>query len=186
MGSFQQITNSSETHPAAAANVSAGNWYAVQTRSRHEKFVSYQLKSRAIAHYLPIVTEVHRWSDRRKKVEVPLFSGYVFVNVPPTNEERVRVLRTDGVVRFVGHSPQGTPIPDAEIHAVKTLIEQNVSWLAYPFLKIGQRVRIRGGALDGVEGILQSQNGEGMLVVSVNAIQRSLSVTIQGYKVEAM
>ncbi|MBV9180875.1 MAG: UpxY family transcription antiterminator, partial [Acidobacteria bacterium] len=148
--------------------------------------VSYQLRNRAIDHYLPMVTEIHRWSDRRKKVEVPLFSGYVFVCVPPTNEERVRVLRTDGVVRFVGHSAQGTPIPQAEIQSVRSLIEQKVSWSTHPFLEVGQRIRVRGGALDGVEGIFQSQHGEGVLVVSVNAIQRSLSVSIQGYQVEVV
>jgi transcription termination/antitermination protein NusG len=183
VSSLQMIMNSSETYPTAAGSTS---WYAVQTRSRHEKFVSHQMSNRSIAHYLPVVTEVHRWSDRRKKVEVPLFSGYVFVNVPPTNEDRVRVLRTDGVVRFVGHSPQGTPIPEAEIGAVRRLVEQNVTWAVHPFLQVGQRIRIRGGALDGLEGIFQAQNGEGMLIVSVNAIQRSLSVTIQGYKVEAV
>ena len=160
------------------------NWYAVHTRSRHEKFVSFQLQSRGIPHYLPIITEVHRWSDRRKKVELPLFPGYVFVNVAPTNEERVRVLRADGVVRFVGNTYEGTQIPTEEIESVKTLVEQHVPWVAYPFLKIGQRIRIRGGALDGVEGIFESRNGEEMLVVSVNAIQRSLSIRIRGYNIE--
>jgi transcriptional antiterminator NusG len=162
------------------------NWYALQTRSRHEKFVSYHLQNHGITYYLPVITEVHRWSDRRKKVEVPLFSGYVFVQIIPTNEERVRVLRTNGAVGFVGHSPGGTPIPGEQIDAVRTLVDQKVPWVTHPFLQAGQRIRIRGGALDGVEGIFQSRNGEDVMIVSVNAIQRSLSVSIHGYNIEVM
>jgi transcriptional antiterminator NusG len=161
-------------------------WYALQTRARHERMVKKHLADRGIMTYLPTVTEVHRWSDRKKKVEVPLFSGYVFVHVAPTNEERVRVLRADGVVRFVGASAEGTPIPEEEIESVRSLIDQKVPWAAHPFLKVGQRIRIRGGALDGVEGIFQSRSGEDILVVSVNAIQRSLSISIRGYNIEVV
>jgi transcription antitermination factor NusG len=158
----------------------------VQTRSRHEKFVSSHLQSLGIPHYLPVVTEVHRWSDRKKKVEMPLFSGYVFVQIPATNEDRVRVLRTDGVVRFVGHCPGGTPIPEEEITSVRTLVDQEVPWATHPFLQVGQRIRIRGGALDGLEGFFQSQSGHDVLVVSVSAIQRSLSVSLRGYDIEVV
>jgi transcription antitermination factor NusG len=175
-----------QTGSASTAATVPANWYAIQTRSRHEKFVSYQLQSRGIEHYLPIITEVHSWSDRKKKVELPLFSGYVFVHVAPINEERVRVLRADGVVRFVGPSAEGTPIPEEEIQSVRMLIDQKVPWVAHPFLKVGQRIRIRGGALDGVEGIFQSRSGEDMLVVSVDAIQRSLSISIRGYNIEVV
>ncbi|MBV8475541.1 MAG: UpxY family transcription antiterminator [Acidobacteria bacterium] len=161
-------------------------WYAVQTRSRHEKLVAYQLQIRSIEHYLPVATQVHRWSDRRKRVEVPLFSGYVFVRVVPNNQERVRVLRINGAVRFIGNSAEGTPIPDQEIEGVRMLIEHNIPCATYPFLKVGQRIRIRGGALDGLEGIFQSRNGEETLVVSVDAIQRSLSVSMRGYHIEVV
>lgn len=186
MSSAHQITTWPKVIPGSAAGNIPAHWYAVQTRSRHEKFVCHQLQSRGIAHYLPIITEVHRWSDRKKRVELPLFSGYVFVHVLPTNEERVRVLRAEGVVRFVGHSPEGTPIPQEEIESVRTLMEQKVPWVAHTFLKVGQRVRVRGGALEGVEGIFQSRNGDDMLVVCVNAIERSLSISIRGYDIEAV
>jgi len=128
--------------------------------------------------------QIHRWSDRRKRIEVPLFAGYVFVRVIPRNEERVRVLQINGVVRFVGHAPGGTPIPEEQIECVRLLIEHNIPWATHPFLKVGQRIRIRGGALDGLEGIFQSRNGEETLIVSIDAIQRSLSVSIRGYRVE--
>jgi transcription termination/antitermination protein NusG len=162
------------------------SWYAVQTRSRHEKLVAYHLETRGVFRYLPTVVETHRWSDRRKRVELPLFPGYVFVRVLECNQERVKVLRTPGVVRFVGHSPSGTPIPDVQIESIRTLIAQNVPWSSQPFLKVGQRVRIRGGSLDGVEGIFLRRNGEDTLVISVDAIQRSLSISVKGYDFQVL
>ena len=160
------------------------NWYAVHTRSRHERIVSQRLQEKGISTYLPIVNEVHHWSDRRKVVQIPLFSCYLFVRIPPVNESRLEVLRIDSVLGFVGVRGQGTAIPDAQIDSVRTLVEENLPMHAYPFLKIGQRVRIRSGALCGVEGILVSRNGDDTLIISIEAIQRSLAVRIQGYDVE--
>src|ERR1700684_3131647 len=166
--------------------VNTENWYAVHTRARHERAIAQRLREQGINTFLPLVTEVHRWSDRRKSVEVPLFGCYVFVKVPPTGEDRLRVLRMDGVFKFVGTRGVGTPIAEAQIDAVRTLIGQQVPWSSYPFLQIGQRVRVRGGALDGVEGILLSRNDDNTLVVSIDAIQRSLAVRIEGYDVEPL
>src|SRR5262249_53545074 len=136
--------------------------------------------------FLPMLTEVHRWSDRKKIVQLPMFSCYVFVQLVPTNERRLRVLQTDGVISFVGSQRVGTAIPDEQIETVRTLMEQKVGCQSHPFLKVGQRVRVRGGALDGMEGVLVSQNGDDSLVISVDAIQRSLAVRINGYRVEAV
>jgi transcription termination/antitermination protein NusG len=169
-----------------AAMVESGieNWYAVNTRARHERVVAQRLIEQGVTTFLPLVTEVHRWSDRRKSVEVPLFGCYVFVKLPPTGEDRLRVLRIDGVFKFVGARGVGTPIAESQIDAVRTLIGQQIPWSTHPFLQIGQRVRVRGGALDGVEGILLSRNEDNTLVVSIDAIQRSLAVRIQGYDIE--
>ncbi|MBV9341418.1 MAG: UpxY family transcription antiterminator [Acidobacteria bacterium] len=158
----------------------------MQTRSRHEKLVACHLQTRGVVHYLPIVIETHRWSDRRKRLELPLFPGYVFVRVVDSNLRRVEVLRTPGVVRFVGHSPSGTVVPDEQIESIRKLIEENIPWVSHPFLKVGQRVRVRGGALDNLEGIVVRRNGEDALVISVDAIQRSLSVSIKGYDLEVV
>lgn len=160
------------------------NWYAVHTRARHERVVAQRLTEQGVTTFLPLVTEVHRWSDRQKSVELPLFGCYVFVRLSPTGEERLRVLRIDGVFKFVGARGSGTPIAESQIDAVRKLIGQQIPWSAHPFLQIGQRVRVRGGALDGVEGILLSRDEDNTLVVSVDAIQRSLAVRIQGYDVE--
>lgn len=161
-------------------------WYAVHTRARHEKVVAQRLQDGGLTAFLPLVTEVRRWSDRKKSVELPLFGCYVFVRLAPTSEERMRVLRIDSVLNFVGIRGQGTPIPDPQIDAVRTLIEEQMPWSTHPFLKIGQRVRIRSGALSGLEGILVSRNGDRTLVLSVDAIQRSLAVRIEGYDVEPL
>ena len=161
-------------------------WFAVQTRSKHERVVSHHLAMRGVSHYLPTVCEIHRWTDRRKKVELPLFPGYVFVQIIAHNEHRVEVLRIPGIVRFVGSSPEGAAIPDAQIEFVRKLIGENLPWTSHPFLKAGQRIRIRGGALDQVEGVFVRRNGEGALIVSIDAIQRSLAVSIQGYDFEVI
>jgi transcription antitermination factor NusG len=162
------------------------HWYAVHTRARHERVVAHRLIEQGVNTFLPLVTEVHRWSDRKKSVELPLFGCYVFVKLAPTGEERLRVLRIDGVFKFVGARGLGTPIAESQIEAVRTLIGQQIPWSAHPFLQIGQRVRVRGGAMDGVEGILLARNDDNTLVVSIDAIQRSLAVRIEGYDVEPL
>jgi transcription termination/antitermination protein NusG len=182
LSSVNQIASWRSPSPAAGVP----SWYAIQTRSRHEKIVAHQLQTKGITHYLPIVTEIHKWSDRCKKVELPLFSCYVFVQVVPTNESRVTVLKTDGVVRFIGQHAEGTAIPDEQIESVRTLLAQGVACTSHPFLRVGQRVRVRGGALDGVEGIFQSCVGDDTLIVSIDAIQRSLAVRIKGYDIDVV
>ena len=163
------------------------NWYAVQTRARNEKVVCERLQEQGLDTFLPLVTEVRRWSDRKKKVELPLFSCYVFVKLTFTNsDERMRVYRTSGVFRIVSMRGEAIPIPDEQIDALRTVVTQQVAWSAHPFLKIGQRVRIRGGSLEGVEGVLLSRNGDRTLIISVDAIQRSLAVSVEGYDVEAL
>ena len=137
--------------------------------------------------FLPLVTEIRRWSDRKKKVELPLFSCYVFVKlVASNNDERMRVYRTNGVFRIVSMRGEAIPIPEEQIEALRTVVTQEVPWVEHPFLKIGQRVRIRGGSLEGVEGVLLSRNGDRTLIISVDAIQRSLAVRVEGYDVEAL
>jgi len=168
----------------AEQDSSSGAWYAIQTHPRHERVVAIELQIRGVSTFLPLVREVHRWSDRRKTVELPLFSSYVFVHLAATTEARARVLRSGGVLRFVGQHAGGTPIPDEQIESVKMLVAKNLPCVNHPFLNTGQRVRIRGGALDGLEGIFRSQNGEDALVVSLDAIQRSLAIQIKGYDIE--
>jgi transcriptional antiterminator RfaH len=168
---------SSETRPDTS------HWYAVQTRVHQERIVKERLAGQGVTTFLPLITELHRWSDRRKKIELPLFSSYVFVRFAPTPQELLRVRCVGGVVRIIGSGGAGTPIPDEEIDSIRMLLSQRPPWYSHPFLKSGQRVRIRGGALDGLEGIFLSRGGDDTLVVSVAAIQRSLAVRISGYDI---
>lgn len=166
--------------PAAAPK----KWYAVHTRSRHEKAVAAQLRGRGVDTYLPLVAEIHRWSDRRKRVQVPLFPGYAFIHACESAETVATVAQVESVVRIAGAHPSGTPIPDREIEALQRLLSQNIPCVYHPFLKVGQRVRIRSGVLDGLEGTLVALKGATSLVISIELIQRSLAVRIEGYDVE--
>jgi transcription antitermination factor NusG len=159
-------------------------WFAVQTRPRHEKRVSAELLEKGISAFLPVVSATRQWSDRRRVVELPLFSQYVFVRIAQNLTTRVSVLRTNGVTDFVGPRGIGAPIPDQEIERVQRVVAHGVSVSPHPFLNVGNHVRIRGGALDGLQGILTAVNGDQTLVLSVKLIQRSLAIRIAGFAVE--
>ncbi len=179
------LQNWSSLVPVPITPAQCENWYALHTRPRHEKLVALRLNERGVDTFLPIVTEVHRWSDRNKVLQLPLFTSYVFAKFIPNRAERLRVLRVGGVLALVGNCGEGTPIPNEQIDAVRAVIDSALTWSVHPFLKIGQRVRIRSGALDGLEGVLVSRNGSDRLVISIDAIQRSLAVQVEGYQVEA-
>jgi transcription antitermination factor NusG len=170
--------------PELAIGLPPAQWYALQTRPRHEKRVATELAQKGVSAFLPLVTETRQWSDRRMRIELPLFSCYLFVNIVPTPEARVAVLSSYGALGFVGTNRDLVPVPENQIDDVRRLVANKVPFAAHPFLKIGQRVRIRGGALDGIEGILERRQGSARLVISVQTIQRSLSLSIEGYDVE--
>lgn len=160
------------------------SWYAVHVRSRHEKRVASELERKGIRAFLPLYREVRQWSDRRMTIETPLFSCYAFVNIDSSVSSRVEVLCTTGVLTFVGGNQKSLSIPDSEIENLQTILHNRVSVDHHPFLAIGQRVRVRGGAMEGIEGILTRVNGSSRLVISVKTIQRSLSIVVDGYRVE--
>lgn len=184
MGSLQQIWQPTAIVPSPVAEEVETHWYAVHTRARHEKMVATQLRNKGIETFLPLITQTHRWSDRNKKIRLPLFSCYTFVRLDVSPYKQVKVLQTPGVVGFVGIRGTGLPIPNKEIEDIRTLLASDVPCTLYPFLKVGQRLRIRGGCLDGVEGILVAKNSNRSLIVSIEMIQRSVSVCIEGYDLE--
>jgi transcription antitermination factor NusG len=159
-------------------------WYALHIRSRHEKKAEQELQQKGFESFLPLCCQINRWSDRRKKVELPLFPGYSFVRLVLTPEARVAVLRSMGVVAFVGTPAAITPVSDVEIEDVRRLLNHGTAISAHPYCRVGQRVRVRGGALDGLEGIVSEIDGIRRLVVSVETVQRSISVSLDGYDVE--
>jgi transcription antitermination factor NusG len=159
-------------------------WFAVHTRARHETRVFYELQNQSICGFVPMICEVHRWTDRRKIVNVPLFPCYTFVRLIPSPEVRLRVLQTPGVLRLVGFGGKPAPIPEEQIHSIKRVLARNVPFSSCGFLSLGQRVRIRGGALEGVEGILVGRNGDRKLVISIELIHQSIAIVVEGYDIE--
>jgi transcription antitermination factor NusG len=181
-----QIVNPVSLPAAASVSEHGTGWYAIRTRSRHEKVAANELDARGIQVFLPLVSSVRQWSDRRTEVNLPLFPGYAFVRVAYFSPDRVRVLKASGVVGFVGPSSAGSSIPDEQIEAIRTVLVRKVPVKDHPFLKVGQRIRVRGGSLNGVQGILVAVNGLRSLVISVEPIQRSLSINLDGYEVEVI
>jgi transcription antitermination factor NusG len=173
-----------DERPNGFVSPSELRWYALHTRARHEKAIERRLRERGIETFVPTTMEVHRWSDRKKKVEVTLFSCYVFVRSALSEQDRTHVYQIESVHGFVGTRGSSLPIPDDQIESIQKVLTQTAPWRSYPFLKVGQRVRVRGGAMDGVEGVFLSENGDHSLIISVDAIQRSMAVRIDGYDVE--
>jgi transcription antitermination factor NusG len=160
------------------------SWFAVQTRPRHEKKVSQGLKDKGIQSFLPLRREKRQWSDRQQWIELPLFTHYVFARIPVTAESRVSVLRTSGVLRFAGVPGCGTPVPDEQIENLQAIVDQRIPTSTHEFINVGERVRIRGGALNGIEGILAAIKNDRSLIVSVDLIQKSVALRIDGFEVE--
>jgi len=158
-------------------------WYAIQTRYRFEKKVTDHLQRKGIETFLPVLEEIHRWSDRKKRIDALLFSGYVFARVQAASKARLDLLHTIGVIGMIEFAGKAVPVPAKQIEDLQRLLSQKMPCSLHAFLKVGQRVRIRGGALDGLEGILD-QRGEKRLVISVETIQRSVAIRIEGYDVE--
>lgn len=151
-------------------------WYGVRTRSNQEKNVAASFEGKGYECFLPLYRQRRRWSDRMVTTEAPLFPGYVFCRFDYMR--RLPVITTFGVVSIVGFGSDPAPIPDHEIHAVEKVLQAGVAAEPHPFLRIGQSIRINHGALKGVEGILLQKKSEWRLVVSVNMLQRSVSVEI--------
>jgi transcription antitermination factor NusG len=159
-------------------------WYVAQTCANHEKRVSEQLQQRAVEVYLPRYASVRRWKDRRVRLELPLFPGYVFVHL--ALRHRLQVLQTPSVVRLVGFGGQPAALPDQEIEKLRQGLAGEMHFEPYPYLKIGQRVRVRTGPLHGLEGILVRKKNVSRLVVSLDLIMRSVAVEIDVTEVSSV
>jgi transcription antitermination factor NusG len=151
-------------------------WYALYTSANHEKRVSEQLSVRNVEHFLPLQTCVRKWKDRKVKLDMPLFPGYVFVRV--ALRERLRVLQLPGAACLVGFNGVPAPLPSDEIETLRTSLLQDIRVQAHPYLTAGQRVKLTSGPLAGLTGILVRRKGSTRFVISVDLIQRSVAVEI--------
>ncbi len=160
------------------------SWFAVQTKPRHEKKVSVELSEKGLQSFLPVQRQRRQWSDRQKWIDLPLFSNYVFVRLAEGVEPRTRVLRTFGVIRFAGAPGHGTPIPEEQIDNLHAIASQRIPLVPLSYINVGEKVRICGGALEGIEGFLVAIKDDRRLVVSVDLIQRSVAIQLEGIEVE--
>ncbi len=158
------------------------HWYAIHTRAKHEKRVAAELQERGIEAFVPVSREVHRWSDRVKVLEVPLFPCYAFVSAAVLADVQSTVLQHPSVLRWIGFQGRPSPIPTEEIVSLKTVMRAGVPVGQHSYMNLGERVRIRGGSLDGVEGILLEN--EPKLVISVNLVGQSVAISLQNYEIE--
>ena len=151
-------------------------WYALRTKSRHEKMVRDQLDKQGIEPLLPTVKRLSQWKDRKKEVEVPLFSGYCFVRFSP--DARLPVQKVSGVVEIVGSGRRPEPIADTEIEALKVLMTSVLPYDPHPYLHEGMQVEVVRGPLQGVQGILLRKEKRHRLVIGVRLIQQAAAVEI--------
>jgi transcription elongation factor/antiterminator RfaH len=165
------------------SSASSAQWYAIQTRYRFERKVTSQLQSQGLETFLPLLQEVHHWSDRQKLVDTLLFPGYMFVRLDPSPVVQKKILQAGGVIGLITFAGEAAPVPAKQIDDLRILLSQNVPCALHPFLKAGQRVRIRDGSLDGLEGILE-EAGKKRLVISIESIQRAIAITIEGYELQ--
>lgn len=167
------------------------HWYVVYTRSRHEKDVAEDFEDAGLEFYLPATVKERRWKDRRSKVEIPLFPGYIFLREDFTGEEgwarKMTALSPRGAVKLIC-APSGDPIPvpDKEIENIRTVLEKDmrVDPHRYDFHP-GQALRIRKGPLSGVEGIVVRRKGVYKLILQVHLLCQAVAVTIAASDVEA-
>jgi transcription antitermination factor NusG len=160
----------------------AGNnilpWFAVRVRSNFEQKVCASLSGMGYETFLPTYRQRRAWTDRVKETDVPLFPGYTFCRIDPAF--RLPLLKVPGVVSMVGAAKRPEPIPDEEISAIRTIIETRLTVQPWPFLHVGQKIKIHKGPLSGVEGILVGFKDDYRMVVSVTLLKRSVAVQLEG------
>jgi len=151
-------------------------WYAVYTCANHEKRVADQFVGRSVEHFLPQYESVRKWKDRKVRLQLPLFPGYLFVHMAP--QERLRVLQVSGVVRLVGFNGSPTPLPEEDLERVREFLGQGWRAEPHPYLQAGRRARVMRGPLAGMEGIVLRRKNRSRLVISFDLIQRSMMIEI--------
>lgn len=151
-------------------------WYAIRTAAGREKAVSAQLQNKGFEEFLPLYKSKRQWSDRTKELEFPLFPGYLFCRFDFSN--RLPILVTPGVKLIVGYGKIPAPVSDGEIESLHRAIRSGAEATPWPYLSVGQRVRVREGSMAGVEGILLQVKNSWRIVLSVDLLRRSVAVEL--------
>jgi|SRR5579863_10504792 len=159
-------------------------WYAIQVRARQELLVSDYLSGNGYEWFLPQFKLRKRWSDRIKQVDAPLFPGYLFCRFNVF--DRLPILKIPGVIQILGNQRQPIPVDEQEIRAIQSLVSSGVPNEPWPYMALGDKVRIESGPLQGLEGLLVEVKGNHRLVLSVTLLQRSVAVEIDSAFVTAL
>jgi len=161
-------------------------WYAVQTGYRCEQRVATGLTAKGFRTYLPLLREIHQWKDRRKVIDVPAFSGYLFLHYEPNLRNRVKVLETNGTVRLLGGNHDPSPISDAEIEAVHRTLGSSIPCDRCDALTPGTLVRVTRGPLAGIQGRLARIKNDLRLIVTISAFSQAISAELALSDVESV
>jgi len=156
-------------------------WIAVQVRPRYELTTARILRNKGYEEFVPTCRSKRQWSDRRREIEMPLFTGYVFCRIKA--EICGPIVTTPGVIRILSIGKKIARIEDSEIEAIQAVVKSGMNVQPYPYLNVGDIVRITNGPLTGVEGIVTKYNNRRHLILSVNMVQRAVLVEIDGWSV---
>jgi transcription termination/antitermination protein NusG len=173
-------TEPSTPQPSSDGSPAQAQWFALWVRSHFEQLVQDQLTARGLRVFLPTIKTWSRRGGKRRVMLVPMFPGYLFLHHAMDKHGYVQVLKARGVVRILGERwDRLVPIDDAEIAAVQRLVTTDVPVMPHPYLREGHRVRLVDGPLAGLEGVLlQMKSDKGLLVISVDLLQRSVAVEV--------
>jgi len=164
------------------------SWYAVHTRSRHEDKVYIGLVQKSISTFLPKIEVWSQRKDRRKKIMIPLFPGYIFVELfSLDNQTKLDVLKTFGVVRILGKPTGSEPIavPDDKIDAIRRIVESKVEVQNLSYPQVGEAARIVDGPFKGIEGtVIRTDFEKDLFVVTIELLQRSVAIKLEGSQIE--
>src|ERR1700758_3866564 len=164
--------------PHLAVALLEPHWYAAYTRANHENRVASQLRERCVEHFLPVCECERRWKDRRVKLQMPLFPGYVFVRV--AFRDRLRVLQTPGIVYLVGFAGHPAPMPQEDILAIQNCLSQGLQVEPCPYLRVGHRVRVIRGPLEGLQGRIVRRKNRSRFILSFDLLQRAVAIEVNG------
>ena len=172
------------TSPKNTNSLDAAEWHAIHIRHQHEKAVAETLTKERFDIFLPLYSAVHRWKDRTKHLSLPLFPCYVFVR--GGLERKLQIVQTPGVHGLVGTAGLPAVIPDEDIEAIRRALDSHSTIEPFPYLKVGDRVRIIAGPLLGLEGILVRKQDQFRIVLSIDMLGRSVAVEVDPAIVEAV
>ena len=158
--------------PSGSKHNLSPQWYALRTKSRHEKLVRDRLISQGMEPLLPTLKRISQWRDRKKEIEVPLFSCYCFVRVSELEWKQIRMVT--GVLDIVGSGDHPEPIPNEEIYAIKKIMTNVLPYDTYPYLREGVQIEVVRGPLQGIKGTLFRKEKMFRLIIGIHLIQQAV------------